>query len=65
MSTRIFTTELTWWCLSAGFVILWFGGVESWRTVLIGDPKLYLVVFLLTGIAPGPSAWRLLTLVHT
>lgn len=44
--------------------IVWFGGVDTWRTVLSGDPWLYFVVFLLTGIAPALSAWRLQTLIH-
>lgn len=44
--------------------ILWLGGVESWRTVLAGDPWLYFVVFLLSGFAPALSAWRLQTLTH-
>lgn len=44
--------------------IVWFGGVDTWRTVLSGDPLLYFVVFLLTGIAPGLSAWRLQTLIR-
>ena len=44
--------------------ILWFGGVESWRALLSGDPWLYFLVFLLTGVAPALSAWRLRTLVQ-
>ena len=51
---------------SAGLFIgiLWFGGLETWRTVLAGDPRLYLVVFLLTGVTPWLSAWRFRTLVR-
>lgn len=44
--------------------ILWFGGLESWRMVLTGDPWLYAAVFLMTGLAPGLSAWRLRTLIR-
>ena len=45
--------------------ILWFGGVESWQAVLSGDPVLYLLAFVLSGIVPALSAWRLGTLVRT
>lgn len=44
--------------------IIWLGGSESWRTVLAGDPQLYVVAFLLSGIVPALSAWRLQTLVR-
>jgi len=44
--------------------ILWFGGMESLRTVLLGDPRLYLLAFAMSGIVAGLSGWRLQTLVR-
>ncbi len=44
--------------------ILWFGGLQGWRSLIAGDPWLYFLAFLLSGLVPLLSAWRLRTLVR-
>jgi uncharacterized membrane protein YbhN (UPF0104 family) len=44
-------------------VILWYGGLDSWAMVVSGDFRLYLWAFVLSGVVPALSAWRLRTVV--